>query len=242
MDPDADFVIGDGYLQIAEQTWDAVEDLPGYATVAQTSAGHRESTYSKTLVIDTLVQQHTIENQAAIVSKDFGVADKNDFYKDVLRGYFYQRYSNEFFPTRRSEKKVLMDGAFAKYHTECAVPLGALMSKFCDVTADGIYRYHMATYFSMKGDLSQTTVSGIEACEGQGYNSQRDCEMVGVYRDSCCTWNSSTSTCTSNTSQCVTNFCKDWTKKMSWQAKRSVAVPAYPGVKRDAAACFEFIF
>ena len=154
IDADAGFVIGDGYLQLAEEAWDALNAVPTQTNnatkagpVPNPGAGHRDIVYARTVVVDTLVQQYTRSYTAT--TRDNGI-----FYKDMLRGYFFQRYSKSFFP-HFHQRKLLIDGAVNRYSTGCAVSAGALIARYCDVVASEVAPMADALFAAFGNDSSR---------------------------------------------------------------------------------------
>jgi len=245
LDPNACFVLGDGYLQLAEETWDAFENAPA-GTLGSSKSSHsqnhvtgfRDRTYAKTVVVDTIVHQYTNDEEAS-PTLFFADADEDQFYRDVLHGYFYQKYSDELFP-ETYEKKMVIDGTNIRSSTYCAIPMGALLASQCGVEASDIHEYMQ--YYYANGLASQDTFSGDEVCADPALNSKQTCDFVGGSgRDhKCCTWTGSTCTSAIGSDVCMTKFCRNFHREHLWRAKRAVTNPdVFTGTKKTKQDCFE---
>ncbi len=250
IDPDSSFVLGDGYLKLAEETWDAFENKPTKTLNSDKTSfsqnhvvGNRDRTYAKTVVVDTLVQQYTDDEETS-PTLSFVDDDEDQFYRDVLHGYFFQRYADELFPGR-NEKKMLLDGTNIRSSTFCAIPIGALMAAKCGVHASDIHEY--MTYYYANGLGSQDTYTGEDVCVDSALNTTKSCDAIGGSgrNSKCCTFDTTTSTCASaiGTDFCMTKFCRNFDRVDLWKAKRTITNPdAYdhssPPTKLSKEACF----
>ena len=247
IDPDAWFVLGDGYLQLAELTWDKWEDGPTVTMnpnkphpVLDPGKGHRDLTYSKTVVVDTIVHQYTNDHIDA-PGKMFTDPDEDVFYRDVLHGYFYQRYSELLFP-ETYEKKMVTDGSMIRSSTKCAIPIGSLMAAKCGVVADDIHSY--MTYYYANGLGSKDTYTANELCTAApAFTNRKACYLVGGGRDNkCCRWNGSQCSSAIGNNVCITKFCKNFDREDLWKSKRHITNPdSFSGTKLSPAACFSLL-
>ena len=236
IDPNACFVLGDGYLQLAEETWDAFEAPLTTPRVTE----RRDLTYAKSVVVDTLVHQYT-DDEISAPTKMFTDPDEDEFYRDVLHGYFYQRYSSTLFPNKW-EKRMLTDGTMLRSPTICAIPMGSLMSYRCGVDADDIHTY--MTYFYANGVGSQDTYSGDEMCAAA--TTEQECFMVGGsgLNKKCCSWSGSSCAATPGTGSdvCATKFCVNFDRGDLWNGKRGITRSfSPPATKLSPEDCFSLL-
>ena len=136
------FILGDGRFELIEEV---------YNTTPFLSPDGFEDPRSRWPTIDAKVSTigGSLLHQYAKAHLFDADEDKIEFYKDVMLGYFLQRYANDFFgpPVKGSECNAIIDGSMYKYRTFCAVPFGALVAHHCAYDAEDIYDF-MVWFFT----------------------------------------------------------------------------------------------
>jgi len=129
VDPDANWVIGDGRLEIDDSIIDGL-------AISIPKKDHLKTLNVKLYTIDSLVLRYWAKGDTTLrndPSLNFPEAfnDADYFLRDVMRGYFYKKGASQFFS--QTERIAVMDATDFKYNTICAVYYGVLIAGKCNI-------------------------------------------------------------------------------------------------------------